>query len=208
VTEPRATIEVRKATGADTPRLADVLARSFFDDPVLSWMTPDEGRRRRKGPLGFATWLQRIYLPKGEVYTDADCRGAALWSPPGKWRIPVGLQLRLVPRFLRLYGLARTPLLLRGLTQLDRSHPDDRPHWYLAVLGTDTAHQGKGIGSALLAPVLAICDEEGIPAYLESSKESNIPFYNRHGFEVTCEVTAKDGPTIWPMYREPRPPNS
>jgi GNAT superfamily N-acetyltransferase len=76
------------------------------------------------------------------------------------------------------------------------------------VLGTDTAHQGKGIGSSLLAPILATCDEEGLPAYLESSKESNIPFYNRHGFEVSGEVKAKDGPTLWPMYREPRPPQS
>jgi ribosomal protein S18 acetylase RimI-like enzyme len=199
----RATVDVRKATGSDTPRLAEVLARSFFDDPVLSWMTPDEERRRRKGPLGFATWLERIYLPKGEVYTDADRRGAALWSPPGKWRIPVGLQLRLAPRFVRLYGLSRTPLLLRGLAQLDRSHPDDRPHWYLAVLGTDPDHQGTGVGSALVQPVLDRCDAEGLGAYLESSKEANVPFYRRHGFEVTGEVRLPEGPPLWPMWREP-----
>jgi len=60
----------------------------------------------------------------------------------------------------------------------------------------------------LLQPILSKCDEEGIPAYLESSKESNIAFYNRHGFEVTGEVKAKNGPTLWPMWREPQPPDA
>jgi GNAT superfamily N-acetyltransferase len=86
-------------------------------------------------------------------------------------------------------------------------HPEE-PHWYLAVLGTATDHQGKGVGSALMAPVLAKCDAEGIPAYLESSKESNIPFYRRHGFEVSGEVNVKNGPKLWPMWRDPQPPDA
>jgi GNAT superfamily N-acetyltransferase len=205
VSPERARIDVRKATGDDTPRLAEALARSFFDDPVITWMIPDEERRRRTGARGFATWLERIYLPKGEVYTDAARTGGALWAPPGKWRIPVGLQLRLAPRFLRLFGVGRTPLILRGLAELDKSHPDDRPHWYLAILGTDPDHQGKGVGSALMQPVLERCDADGFGAYLESSKESNVPFYRRHGFEVTGEVRLPDGPPLWPMWREPQP---
>ena len=67
------------------------------------------------------------------------------------------------------------------------------------------ANQGKGIGSALLVPGLAQCDETGLPAYLESSKHSNIAFYRRHGFEVTGEIQLPlGGPPIWPMWRNPR----
>ncbi len=29
-------------------------------------------------------------------------------------------------------------------------------------------------------------------------------FYRRHGFEVVGEVTFPSGPTIWPMWRDPR----
>jgi len=72
------------------------------------------------------------------------------------------------------------------------------------VLGTDPVEQGKGIGSALMRPVLERCDEEGIGAYLESSKHSNLAFYGRHGFDVTREIELTDGPTIWPMWRAPR----
>ena len=90
---------------------------------------------------------------------------------------------------------------------MEKAHPEE-PHWYLAVLGTAPEHQGKGVGSALISPILQKCDAEGVPAYLESSKESNIPFYQRHGFEVTGEIKVKNGPTLWPMWRDPQPPDA
>ena len=53
----------------------------------------------------------------------------------------------------------------------------------------------------------AFIDAEGLPAYLESSKESNLAFYGRHGFEVTGEIrTPRAGPTLWLMWRGARPP--
>ena len=88
---------------------------------------------------------------------------------------------------------------------MEKKHPRE-PHWYLAVLGTDPQHQGKGHGSAVLEPVLDRCDLEGVPAYLESSKEANVPFYERHGFQVTDTHDFPKGPRIWLMWRDPRPP--
>jgi len=81
------------------------------------------------------------------------------------------------------------------------------PHWYLATLGTDPPRQGRGVGSALLCDVLRRCDEEGLLAYLESSKERNVAFYRRHRFEVTGEIQVPGGgPRLWLMGREPRHP--
>ena len=80
------------------------------------------------------------------------------------------------------------------------------PHYYLSVLGTDPDQQGGGVGSALLGPVLDRCDADGIAAYLESSKESNVDFYIRHGFSVTDRIDLPDdGPALWFMWREPGP---
>jgi len=82
-------------------------------------------------------------------------------------------------------------------------HHLHQPHYYLAALGTDPVFQGQGIGSALMQPVLDRCDKERLPAYLESSKQANIPFYNKHGFEVIEELQIPDGPRLWPMIRQP-----
>jgi ribosomal protein S18 acetylase RimI-like enzyme len=147
-----------------------------------------------------------MYLDDGEVWTTQDLAGASIWAPPGKPRPGWQDLLRLLPVLPYLIGLGRSaPDAARLLAAADHARPK-RSHWYLATLGTDPDRQGRGIGSALVSRVLAQVDRDGLPAYLESSKESNVPFYRRHGFEVTGEISAPDGPTLWLMWREPRLP--
>jgi ribosomal protein S18 acetylase RimI-like enzyme len=83
-----------------------------------------------------------------------------------------------------------------------RHHPT-RPHYYLQTLSIDPAHQRRGYGSALMAPMLERCDAEGMPAYLETQRESNIPFYRRFGFAEREPIGLADSPPLWPMWREP-----
>jgi GNAT superfamily N-acetyltransferase len=92
---------------------------------------------------------------------------------------------------------------LRVLEFIEKRHPSE-PHWHLGVLGTDPPAQGRGLGGAVMAPVLDTCDRDGLPAYLESSKDRNVPYYRRFGFEVTEELRYPGGPTVWAMWREPR----
>ena len=91
-----------------------------------------------------------------------------------------------------------------GLLYFASHHPKER-HWYLQMLGTEPTQQGHGLGSAVIAPVLERCDRDGERIYLESSKKRNIPFYERHGFEVTAEIQVPRGPVVWAMWRDPRP---
>ena len=195
---------VRKATTADVAQLSRSLAAAFDDDPIMEWMLPRTLRNRGERHRKFHELaLRKIHLPNDEVYTTEGLEAAAEWDPPGHWRVGPLMQLRLLPSFVRSLGSRLGPVI-QGLTLIEKHHPRE-PHYYLGILGTDPQHQGKGLGSALLKPVLDRCDAEGVPAYLESSKESNIPFYNRHGFEVTATLHMPKGPPIWPMWRDPRP---
>lgn len=197
-------VTVRKANGADVPALAQVLARAFDDDPMANWFVAQDGRRAERLEHMHRVELERISLPHNEVYTTDGLHGAALWAPPGQWKMGVIQQVRLMPAMMKSVTLRRAPKVLSGVTAIEKKHPA-KPHWYLFVLGTDTPHQGKGIGSALLRPVLERCDRDGVPAYLESSKEKNLPLYERNGFRVTGEfVVPHGGPKIWLMWRQPQ----
>ncbi len=194
---------VRLATTDDVAAISKSLARAFEDDPVWEFLVPDPATRVRRCEVIFATMLRVQHVPHAACYTEPGLAGAAIWDPPGKWRMTPAQLLRGTVGFARGFR-AGMPKALRTLSAVERQHPRT-PHYYLAILGTDPEHQGKGIGSSLLRPVLDRCDDAGHGAYLESSKEANIPFYRRHGFEVTGEITLPKGPKIWPMWRDPVP---
>ncbi len=49
------------------------------------------------------------------------------------------------------------------------------------------------MGGALIRQITDRCDRIGLPCYLESSKDVNVPYYQRFGFEVTGETRPRQG---------------
>lgn len=193
--------EVRLAQRADAAPLAGMLARAFASDPVSSYLFPDPHARSGALARFFTVQLRRNYLLRGEVWVEGSLRGAALWMPPTPLRPAtlgeVAVHLGLLAVFREHFGTAR-----RLARLLAERHPRT-VHYYLGTLGTEPACQRQGIASALLAPVLARCDAEGVPAYLESSRVENVPFYEARGFAVVETVDVPSGPRLWLMWRPP-----
>jgi GNAT superfamily N-acetyltransferase len=194
---------IRRARPQDIPALAGVLARAFVDDPVAGWAWRPDALRPVALERFQAIRLSQL-IAHEEVWCSEDLDCAALWAPPGRWHSTLRETAALVPCFLRPRLLARMPLVALGWEKLERAHPRKPEHFYLAVLGTDPSAQGRGLGSAVLSGVLDQCDNDGVGAFLESSKESNIAFYARHGFRVTEEIRLLRGPSMWKMWRDPR----
>ena len=196
----------RKVVAEDIPRLGSTLGLAFAEDPIVNWIFPGAETRRRILPAFFSLQIRHLYLPYDEVYAIDSLAAAALWLPPGQtapgFASIMRLAIRLAP-FLPRAGRA-FPRIPRLLSTLDANHPK-APHYYLAVLGTEPAEQGKGYGRALLEPLLERSDREAMPAYLESSSPRNLSLYGRHGFNVIKELKiGKTGPSMWLMWREPR----
>lgn len=194
---------VRPAVGDEWRPLGHLLGAAFQDDPVWEWVTPDPTRRARHLGRAFAQLLKRR-TRAGTVWTTSDLSGAAMWAEPGDWRETPVEMARILPPMAAAIGLRLARSRTAALSAMERHHPTD-PHWYLAILGADPARRGQGIGGALMEPMVQRCDEQGMAAYLESSKEANLAFYHRHGFEVTGQIQlAPDCPPLWSMWRTPR----
>ncbi len=196
--------QVRLATDSDVDGMAECLAHAFADDPVMQWLFGDEPPRPQKYLRPFFAHEGRRHLRHPTVYTADGHPGAAYWDPPGQWKTSIFGMLPMAPTMIGGIG-RRLVKAVRTLGQMEKAHGQHPDHYYLAVLGTHPDHRGEGTGAALMAPVLQRCDEEGLGAYLESSKETNIPYYRRYGFEVVGDISFPGGPTFWPMWRDPQP---
>ncbi|AKN15571.1 GNAT family N-acetyltransferase [Mycobacterium haemophilum] len=198
--------QARPAQKDDVRELSRTMARAFCNDPVMIWLFPDEKPRTAQLYRLFMTLTRHHHLARGGVEVAGDGPGigaAALWDPPNQWQETRRGQLAMMPMFLRVFGF-RTAMA-RGLQELmKRVHPEE-PHWYLATIGSDPTVRGKGYGQALMRSRLDRCDAEHCPAYLESTKSENVPYYQRFGFSVTREIVLPNGgPTMWAMWRAPR----
>jgi ribosomal protein S18 acetylase RimI-like enzyme len=198
---------VTRASTGDAPAMAGVLARAFHDDPAFTWVLHGDPRRMRVLERGFELFLRRVWLEQEQTYTTAGSVAVSVWELPEQWKPPIGLQLRLLPAMAGVFR-RHLPRVLKALTVLEGKHPR-KPHYYLAFIGVDPEWQGRGLGGAVLAPVLERCDAEGMAAFLEASTSRNRALYERHGFTVTEEFTLGRGaPPQWRMWRDPRPPGA
>ncbi|MEM0927780.1 MAG: GNAT family N-acetyltransferase [Pseudomonadota bacterium] len=191
---------IETASLADTDQVTRVVARAFADDPVTLWVFG--------GPETFqkalTVLMKDIYLPRGFV-TMVEGKAASMWLRPGASNeLSLLALLRLIASSVPRAGFRPTLRALKAASRMDALKPKD-PFLYLFAIGVDPSAQGQGLGSLLIKDGLREADSQGVPAYLESSKEENIPLYRRHGFEVVKEIQLAAGsPNVWTMLREAR----
>jgi GNAT superfamily N-acetyltransferase len=190
--------DIIRATTADAPALAGVIAEAFLDLPPSRWLIPEPDARRRAYPGYFLLYVQHA-LDAGIVHTTPRRDAAALWLPSGS-PPPPGYPARL--------AAATTPWTSRFQKfdeLLDSRHPASPPHRHLAILAVRPGAQGNGTGTALLAAYHHRLDQHGVPAYLEASAPRNRSLYQRHGYASHGPpIRLPDGTPMWPMWREPR----
>jgi ribosomal protein S18 acetylase RimI-like enzyme len=190
--------DVRTASADEGDQLVDTFVLSFGGDPCARYLFP-KAKAFISGWRTFAMAMGGRSLDHGTAFVTADGAAAAFWLPPGVESDSEALGALMMSSA----APERLPVLGEVAELMTRHHPQE-PHWYLALVGADPCRQGEGLGSALIKEGLRRCDEQGLPAYLESSHPRNIPLYERHGFEVIAEVKPADFPGLYPMYRPAR----
>jgi GNAT superfamily N-acetyltransferase len=192
----------RLATVADRDRALRTIVRGFTDDPLLRFFFPTDERYASGAPVFFG-FLIDLNLEGGEVLIADEGLAAALWTPPGGPGIAEA-------EIDRRWEETVSPHLRRDEeSRMDRFEAASKrvspegPHRYLGVLATDPDARGRGLARAVLEPVLARNDTDGVPAHLETCTPGNLPFYERFGFSIHGETTIEGGPHLWELIRPP-----
>lgn len=191
---------LHRAVKADAAQLAVVMAKAFHDDPVIGWLMRGAGSRPARLQRFFGIELRHVVLPRGCVWTTSDLSAAALVLPPGRWRVPLHATLLEGRAFGAGVGRAAR---LGAAMEWRHAREVRGPHYYVRDVGVLPEMQGRGLGSALMAPTLERCDREGLPAYLEASSERSAALYDRLGFEHVSELSVIGSPPLWLMLRPP-----
>jgi ribosomal protein S18 acetylase RimI-like enzyme len=195
----------RRATAADSARVINMFTDAFATDPVMAWIGRRDAKRDQGRRAMFVYLVNKLGLPSNELWTADDYGAAALWVPPERSDLkqPWWDELIMLPTIIAFTGWNGFGRVDAFRKSADKYHPKDKPHFYLMSIGVDPRFQGQGLGSALLEATLAKIDAKGLPTYLESSNEKNVPLYKRHGYVVTSEFRPMpDAPPLWGMWRE------
>lgn len=199
---PWVAVPPRVATPADSPVVTRILVDAFHEDAMWGeWAFPAPDTRRHHRETVFRILVDGA-LRYSNVWLAADDTSAAVWIPPGGTELSAE-QEQEIDSVLRESLGARSAAVLRAFEMFAEARPA-QPHYYLTLLGTDPAHNGRGTGKRLLGSNLDQVDAAGAPAYLEAADEL-VPMYARFGFRVLDRFELHGGPTVNCMWREPRP---
>src|SRR3954454_7726418 len=107
------------------------LGAAFVDDPVFQWLIPVDVSRRDERMRTFFTSMARSYLRRDKpVFVAGDGVGAAIWSAPGSWALPMSEVARESRSAISAFG-SNVTRALRCQLQIESKHPKDPKHWYL-----------------------------------------------------------------------------
>lgn len=191
----------------DVPAVAAAAARAFADDGMFTFVFPDPSTRPAKLGRFFRGAVRYGRLAGTALTTRPGRAGVAIWLPPGHTTMSVAAMAR---AGMLTFPVTLGPAAFRRFTaytswldgQRRELAPD--PHWFLLALGVDPVRQRRGVGTTLMASTLADADQRGLAAYLETTSEANVAYYERAGFTVAREAVPDAGPRTWLMRREPR----
>lgn len=220
---PRSTpaVEVCALTAEHLDAAVDVLARGFAEEPGNVALLPDAESRATMLQVGSRLEVGRV-MPLGTVHValvDGRVGGVAVWHSPGRgtgsWSglsQAVARSLPAVPSLFRplphkasvllRHSRHALPLVLARRRAVVRAAAG--ASWHLAFLATAPELRGQGVARRLLDRQLLRCDQDGAPAWLETTDPVNPPIYERFGFETVTHVEdAAWLPGLWVMRREP-----
>jgi ribosomal protein S18 acetylase RimI-like enzyme len=191
----------------DVEWAAKVLEQAFYTDPMLNFFYGDMINKPGRLNWFFRTTF-RLAALYGACLSTADKDGVLMMLPPD--------QTKMTPGKMYKSGLLAAPFKMgwasfsRMMTFMDFSEKEHKAatssdHYYLMTVGVLPERQGQGVGKKLMNRALEIVDADKAQCYLETQNKTNVPIYQKFGFEVVSdkEIPGR-GLHNWGMLRQKR----
>lgn len=200
--------EIVRLADSQIPAASATLARAFHDDPLMIYAIPDAAERVRLLPDMYARMI-RFGTLAGEVYVTAGALdGVALWLPPNAKWTRENIEASGMHETANLIGNDAYQRYREVVGREWNARERDMPGscWYLFILGVEPKRQRRGLGRALMRPILERADSAHVACYLETENERNVAFYLKQGFEliVNGEEAGDSGVRFWTFRRTPK----
>jgi len=188
---------IRRARPGEHEQVLSTVTAAFREDPAWRFLT--DGEYERLAPH-FAKALFELRAPSGNVWVSEDFATVAMWDAPRSGGKRSAFSEAVWRRYRALAGERAFGHLLAYNDAVAAVAPTDS-YWYLGVLATDPGQRKRGLATAVLAPVLAQADRDGVACCLETSTEANRRFYERRGFIEASDVALAGAPPTWLLRR-------
>ncbi|KAI9744783.1 MAG: hypothetical protein M1818_001708 [Claussenomyces sp. TS43310] len=198
-------IQVTPLTEADIPGAITTIQEAFASDPYNLWVYNDRSKidlNRNRVSLGIrCRWgIRNALFHVAKEEGSERVLGLAMWIPPRAAHKPLTWHEWFWDSFegWRLWG-SQVAMNLRQVQK--ELWTDPRGYYFLNIITVLPSQQGKGIGRALFQEVTRKADEDGIPCYLESSRdEPNIKIYEAVGFRFVKAMDCDDDGAICKLF--------
>ncbi|KAL1968079.1 hypothetical protein VTN77DRAFT_2209 [Rasamsonia byssochlamydoides] len=167
----------------DVDKVADVLAAAFRSCPLNGYMVrrSDSTWSADNIPVDVLRPHFRESTAKklawgAEVVEAGDWAAVAIWFPPGT---------------APAEGPDADPRILEfreTFARVKKEHLEDRPYWYLNVIGRHPERREPGAVRALIDPYLQRARAQGLPVWLEAVTEHSRQVYKHLGFREVAQV--------------------
>ena len=196
---------VRLGERRDVPRIAATLTLASATARWTRWALPEDGRVQR-----LTRWHELAAhraVATRTAWVSEEVTSVALWCPPdgapGTDALPADVREALA-RELPSLSAHRAPVVA-DTDRLVADHLPDGPHWRLLDLATRPTARRRGLAAAVLAPALARCDADGLPAAAVAHSWAAASYLRGEGFEVTAKLETADGAMpVWVVTRPAR----
>ena len=189
---------VHQSTKEEKSRVMNTLLLGLCMDPIIRWYFPEPHAFVRDAPKLLDLISGKAFEHNTAYHTD-NFTCCALWLPPNVHPDDEGIARYLEEILDR--RLFEEVIALES--EMSKSIPKE-DCWHLSFIAADPAETGKGYGSKLLDHTLRLCDDDKMPAYLESTNRANLTLYQRYGFDLLNEIQIGNSPPVYTMIRQPR----